>query len=230
MPTILLVDDEPDIRETMRFPLEREGFTVLEAGDGREAVKVLEAQGVDLMLLDLMMPHVDGTAVLESVRAHPRTRQLPVIVLTARDAVEDRIRGLELGADDYLPKPFSPREIVLRVRNLLERLQQARLFGELVHGPLRLDFSRMVLEFGGGRIELTSTEYKLIRKLMQHPGEVVGRDTLLSEVWGYRDTTMTRTLDTHVKRLREKLGAAASMIETIRGEGYSLRAEPIAGA
>lgn len=222
MAYVLVVDDEPDIRETLRFALERDEHQVLEAEDGHQALLRVDAEDMDVIVLDLMMPNIDGFTVLEGLRKHEQARRTPVIVLTARGAEEDRIRALELGADDYISKPFSPKEVTLRVRNLLDRLQKASLAGELSYGNLTLSFYSMTLLVNGKEIDLTSTEFKLMRKLMQEGGKILSRDKLLSEVWGYRDTTMTRTLDTHIKRLREKLEEHTYIIETIRGIGYRL--------
>ncbi|MCB1235953.1 MAG: response regulator transcription factor [Verrucomicrobiae bacterium] len=220
MPTILIVDDEEDIRGLIALNLHREGYTdILEAADGLEALKVARKQEPDLIILDLMLPQMDGLSVHKALREDNRTRQIPVLMLTARGRLEEKIAGLEVGADDYVTKPFSPRELMLRVRNLLRRTLSSG--GDtLERGSFRLDKNTLKLHLDGGEVDLTATEFRLLLVLIEAPGIVVERGDLLRNVWGYSDLIQTRTLDTHIKRLREKLGEHGGQIETVRGVGY----------
>ncbi|MEM6911166.1 MAG: response regulator transcription factor [Verrucomicrobiota bacterium] len=226
MATILIVDDEEDMRELLRFRLERAGHAVLEAVDGLDAVTQLKGSPKpDCVVLDLMMPNLDGFQVLKKMRRKSSLQKIPVVVVTARSAVEDRIKGLEKGADDYVTKPFSTKEVLLRIQNVLRRGGEGGGPSEVVVGPLSLSIASMLLTRGGEEaVNLTVTEFKLLRLLMERSGQTQPRDELLREVWGYSDTTITRTLDTHIKRLREKLGPSASLLETVRGLGYRLNA------
>ncbi len=221
MPTILIVDDEDDIRELIAVNLRREGdYKLLEAADGLEALRQAKSGRPDLIVLDLMLPEMDGLTVYRNLRDDPRTKSIPVIMLTARGRLEEKIAGLELGADDYMPKPFSPRELMLRVRNLLRRTN-TNLGGSVVEsGPFSLDKNALKLHLDGDAIELTATEFKLLLSMIESPGITQERGDLLKKVWGYSDLIQTRTLDTHIKRLREKLGEYGNSIETVRGIGY----------
>jgi len=226
MPRILVVDDEPDLVELLTYNLEKEGHSVLSASDGQDALRSMEGSRPDAVLLDLMMPNMDGFQTLTEIRGRSGFAGIPVIMLTARGAVEDRIKGLELGADDYLAKPFSAKELILRLDAVLRRTESTGVSGVLEVGPFRLDREALRLDLEGQLVELTATEFKLVLLLMQNEGEVQGRDYLLREVWGYKDSTLTRTLDTHIKRLREKIGEYADHITTMRGVGYVFHAEP----
>lgn len=219
MSLILIADDEKDLVELVEFHLLKEGHQVITAANGVEALARL-ANNPDAVILDWMMPKVDGMEVLRQMRERHEWYRIPVILLTARSAVDDRIRGLEMGADDYLSKPFTPKELVLRLKGVLRRASMGEAVLEL--GPFRLERESLRVECGGNRVDLTATEFKLMHTLMQNSGEVQTRERLLREVWGYKDSTLTRTLDTHVKRLREKLGAHADLIRTVRGTGYIL--------
>lgn len=225
MPRILVVDDEPDLVELLTYNLEKEGHSVLSASDGHDALRSMGESRPDAVLLDLMMPSMDGFQTLGEIRSRSGFARIPVIMLTARGAVEDRIKGLELGADDYLAKPFSAKELILRLDAVLRRTDSAGVSGVLEVGPFRLDREALKLDLEGQMVELTATEFKLVLLLMQNEGEVQGRDYLLREVWGYKDSTLTRTLDTHIKRLREKIGEYADHITTMRGVGYVFHAE-----
>lgn len=218
---ILVVEDEPDLLELVRLHLSQAGFVVDTAEDGRKALERLRAAPPDLMVLDLMLPDLSGTDVCREVRADPAVASLPIIMLTAKADEVDRVVGLELGADDYVTKPFSPRELILRVRAVLRRRPSGPAPGRpLEHGPLRLDPQRHRCWIEEIEVPLTAKEFDLLHGLMLRPGRVMTRDQLLEEVWGSDITVTTRTIDTHLKRLREKLGAAGDLIETVRGVGY----------
>lgn len=218
--TILIVDDERAIRELLRYNLEREGYTVLTAQDGEEALKRIFATRPDLVLLDLLLPGLNGLEVLREVRAEPSTCDLPILLLTARGAEMDKLLGFEHGADDYITKPFSPREVIARVEAVLRRVGAAREPAALTLGPLRLDHSRREARIDGAEMTLTPREYELLYFLARHPGRVFSRDELLIKVWGYDFHGETRTVDVHVRRLRAKLGSAARLIATVTGAGY----------
>ena len=226
MHTVLVVDDETDILELVVFNLERQQFKVLTADNGITAVQVAKEKIPDLIVLDLMLPGMDGFSVFRELRADPRTNGIPVLMLTAKGEVNDRIAGLELGADDYVTKPFSPRELLLRVRALLKRTRKVTVDASLKSGDFLLERNTLKLFLAGRPVDLTATEFKLLRLLVEANGEVQERDALLREVWGYSDTMLTRTLDTHVKRLREKLGKHAECIQTVSGVGYRFVASP----
>lgn len=224
---ILVVEDEPDALELIEFNLEAAGFQVATAADGRSGLQKVRDGGISLVILDVMLPEMDGFEVCKALRAHPATAQVPIIMLTARAEEIDRVLGFELGADDYLTKPFSPRELVLRVRGLLRRLHppdsaeaQVLTFGDLVIDP-----SRHEVKIQGNRLELTATEFRLLQLMARRRGRVQSRDSLLQEVWGYEKVIDTRTVDTHMRRLREKLGNCADWLETVRGTGYRFRDE-----
>ena len=223
---ILLVDDEPDALEVLGFKLREAGFTPIFAKDGARAIAAARDERPDLMVLDLMLPEVDGLDVCKILRRDPATANLPILMLTARAAEMDRVIGLELGADDYVTKPFSPRELVLRIRKLLARTQVAEDAGNLLRmGALQIDVPRHVVQVGSETVELTATEFKLLEILARRRGRVQSRDRLLQDVWGYENPIDSRTVDTHMRRLREKLGEAASCLQTVRGVGYRFAAE-----
>lgn len=221
MAKILIVDDEQDILQLISLNLQRQGYETESVADGLTALKVAQRDIPDLILLDIMLPGMDGVQVFKRLRKEVRTRRIPVILLTARSQQADKIAGLELGADDYITKPFSPKELVLRVTNLLRRTNEVRAVSEILLPPFHLDIRNLKLYVDGTVLELTSTEFKLISILMENAGRVHRRADLLSEVWGYSDEVHTRTLDTHIKRLREKLGKHGGHICTLRGVGYS---------
>jgi len=228
MSRILLVDDERDIIDLITLHLEREGHEVFAVGNGLRVLAAAIQHEPELIVLDLMLPGIDGINVFRQLRAEPKTRDIPVIMLTARSQTGDRIAGLETGADDYLTKPFSPRELLLRIQAVLRRSQKVTTMNELRLGPFHLDKKNMALYIDGQTLELTLTEYKLMALFMDNPNVLHARGELLTSVWGYHDDTNTRTLDTHIKRLREKLGEHGERIETIRGQGYQLSLPPTA--
>ena len=218
---ILVVDDEPDLLELVRLNLSQAGFQVDTAASGSAAMKSLQAARPDLMVLDLMLPDLSGADLCRKLRSDPKYAELPIIMLTARADEVDRVVGFELGADDYVTKPFSPRELVLRVRAVLRRRNtSANESSLLVHGALQLDAARHRCFIGNAEVDLTAKEFELLSQLMRRPGRVMTRDGLLDSVWGADITVTTRTIDTHVKRLREKLGETGDLIETVRGIGY----------
>jgi len=224
---ILLVEDEPDIAEVLQYNLEKEGFQVELAGRGDTGLDAVRRESPDLVLLDLMLPGLDGLEMTRLLKRDPATAHLPIVMLTARSEEVDRIVGLELGADDYISKPFSPREVVLRVKAVLRRLQPEQpddtASEQLQVGGIELDISGHQLRLGGKEVPLTATEFRLLRLLMERNGRVQTRGQLLSDVWGYAEDIDSRTVDTHIRRLRRKLGPEADRIETVIGVGYRLR-------
>ena len=222
---ILVVEDEPDILELVSYHLEQSGFTVVPAEDEEQALSAIEQSSVGLVVLDLMLPGIGGLELCRLVKQDPRTKNIPILMLTARAGEIDRIVGLELGADDYLVKPFSPRELVLRIRAILRRVQGRDETAQIVAGPLAIDPVGCQVQLGSDPIELTATEFKLLTTLAQRRGRVQSREELLKVVWGYEYIGYSRTVDTHIRRLREKLGKAAKLVETVRGMGYRFRRE-----
>ena len=223
MYTVLIAEDESDIRQLISFNLERESMDTLLAKDGVEAFEIAKEKEPDLIILDLMLPRMDGFTVFKELRLDSRTKDIPVIMLTAKAQLDDVITGLEMGADDYLTKPFSPKELVLRVKALLKRIKTTTANSTITSGKFRLDKNTLHCFVSGEQIDLTRTEFKLLLLMVEREGTVQNRENLLREVWGYRDTANSRTLDTHVKRLREKLGDLSRCIETVRGVGYQYR-------
>jgi two-component system, OmpR family, phosphate regulon response regulator PhoB len=220
MQKILIVEDERDIADLVGFNLERAGYQVLKAHDGITGAEMTIQQRPDLVILDLMLPGKDGYGVFKEIRRDSRSRDIPVIMLTARAQTEDRIQGLEAGADDYLTKPFSPKELMLRVQAVLKRSDGPPGQVEFTFGPFRFDKNALKFYLDGDPVELTSTEFKLLLFLTERAGKAQDRNDLLRTVWGYSDEVHSRTLDTHMKRLRQKLGEHAAMVETVRGIGY----------
>ncbi len=223
---VLVIEDEKEIRDLVRYNLERAGFRVAVAGDGEEGLERVLAARPDAVVLDLMLPGRSGLEVLGELRGEPATRDRPVIVLTARAAEMDKLLGFEHGADDYLTKPFSPRELVARVRALLRRARPDRGPQAIAVGALRVDPGTHEATFRGRRLSLTPLEFELLAFLALHPGRVHSREELLRKVWGYDYVGGTRTVDVHVRRLRAKLGERHPVIETVTGSGYKLIAPP----
>jgi len=221
--TILVVDDERDIVELVRYNLTQAGYRVVSATDGRQAVELARREHPDLVVLDLMLPVLPGAEVARALKQDEKTRSTPILMLTARGEEVDRVVGFELGADDYVVKPFSPRELVLRVQAILRREEKKEEDERIVHDPLIIDVGAHVVRLKGKEIALTATEFKLVHRLARRPGRAFSRDQLLSEVWGYGGETETRTVDTHMKRLWAKLGSVGDWIETVRGVGYRFR-------
>ncbi|MEX0690786.1 MAG: response regulator transcription factor [Gemmatimonadales bacterium] len=224
---ILVVDDEPDITALVAYHLARAGYRVTTATSGAEALRAAEDQAPDLIVLDLMLPDLSGIDVLAELRRRPDTGEMGVILLTARREETDRIQGLSLGADDYLTKPFSPQELVLRVAAVLRRLSGPSVAGgsKIVAGPLTIDRGAHRVSVDGDDIDLTATEYKLLLTLAERRGRVQSRAQLLESVWDANPDIQTRTVDMHMQRLRAKLGDAAAHLETVRGFGYRFRGD-----
>jgi two-component system, OmpR family, phosphate regulon response regulator PhoB len=226
MSKILVVDDEPDMVELLAMQLQREGHEVLSVDDGFSVIPAAVQHEPDLILLDWMLPGIDGLQVQRRLRVDTRTRHIPIIMLTARAQPRDRIAGLEIGADDFITKPFSPREVVLRVAAVLRRAKTVNTLSQERIGPFRLDRKNLVLTINDVVANVTTTELKLLTVLMENPEVVHGRAELLNHVWGYSDESQSRTLDTHIKRLREKLGLYGKHICTARGQGYYFTLNP----
>ena len=225
-PKILVVDDEPEALEILGFKLKEAGFAPLFARDGTRALQSARDEHPALIVLDVMLPEIDGLDVCKILRRDPATAAIPILMLTARAAEMDRVVGLELGADDYVTKPFSPRELVLRIKKLLARVKAAdEVVPQIRFGDLEIDVPRHAVTLRGKEVELTATEFKLLELLVRRRGRVQTRDRLLHDVWGYDNPIDSRTVDTHMRRLREKVGPAAEYLETIRGVGYRFRAE-----
>ncbi|HVT16825.1 MAG TPA: response regulator [Thermoanaerobaculia bacterium] len=221
---VLIIEDEPDIAEVLQYNLEKEGFDVETARCGDAGLEAVRKEDPDLILLDLMLPGVDGLELTRMLKRDAATRRLPIVMLTARGEEVDRIVGLELGADDYITKPFSPREVVLRVKAVLRRFQQEEISSERLEiGGIELDVSGHQLRVRAKEVPLTATEFRLLRLLIERAGRVQTRGQLLSDVWGYAEDIDSRTVDTHIRRLRRKLGPEADRIETVIGVGYRLR-------
>jgi two-component system phosphate regulon response regulator PhoB len=225
MKKILVIEDEKDLADLLVFNLEKEGFKMLCAYDGISGLEKARAEEPDLIVLDLMLPGMMGTEVCKELRKEPRTARIPVLMLTAKGEEIDRVVGFEVGADDYIVKPFSMRELMLRIRAILRRCegQTAPLSGKLLTmGGITIETERHRVLSGTEEVELTSTEYKLLLYLVERPGRVLSRELLLQNVWSYNNMGDTRTVDTHITRLRGKLGAAGDLIKTVRGFGYKL--------
>jgi len=221
---ILIVEDENDVVDLLTLNLRKAGgFLISKAGDGATGLTKARAEKPDFIILDLMLPKIPGLEVCKILKSEAATRHIPILMLTARAEEIDRVVGLECGADDYVTKPFSPREIVLRIKAILRRGATEEADDRLSAGPITIDPARHEVLVHGKRVELTSLEFKLLRTLMQRRGRVQERDRLLNEVWGYESVIDTRTVDTHVRRLREKLGRAGEVVETVRGFGYRVR-------
>ena len=222
---ILVVDDEPDITALVAYHLAKAGYRVSTAANGADALKSAREERPDIVILDVMLPGVSGYDVLAELRRREETKDVGVILLTARREEPDRIRGLSLGADDYLTKPFSPAELALRVNALLRRLAAPAVSGgsTLAAGPIAIDRSAHRVAVDGKEIELTATEYKLLLTLVERRGRVQTRPQLLETVWEAQPDIQTRTVDMHVQRLRSKLGESGDLIETVRGFGYRFR-------
>lgn len=222
MERVLIVDDDPDILRLVSYSLAQAGFEVLTASNGRQALEVVQKQLPDLIILDLMLPDVDGVEVCRTLRQRESSQRIPIIMLSARGDEIDRVIGFELGADDYVMKPFSPRELVLRVKSIFRRTREEP--GE----KLRLDRIQLYPDrrqcfVGSDQVILTVKEFDLLQELMRARGNVLTRDVLMDRVWGYHGEATSRTLDTHIRRLREKLGEEGAQIETVRGVGYRCR-------
>jgi two-component system, OmpR family, alkaline phosphatase synthesis response regulator PhoP len=224
--SILVVEDEPDIRKLVQYNLAQERFTVLEAEDGEQALKILQREKPNLIILDLMLPGLSGLELCKLLRERPQTAQLPILMLTAKAGEADKVLGLEIGADDYLTKPFSPREMIARVRAILRRSEAATATDAAplyTKGPLQIDFSTYEVFVRGKTVKLTLKEFELLRFLVQNPSRVLSRNQLLDRVWGGETFVTPRTVDVHIRRLRkaiEKDDRRPQWILTLRGVGY----------
>jgi two-component system phosphate regulon response regulator PhoB len=220
---VLVVEDERDIVQVLEFSLKQAGFDAAVAYDGEQARACIERRVPDLVLLDLMLPDIPGTEICKQLKSAARTAHVPVLMLTARGEEIDRVLGFELGADDFVTKPFSVRELILRIKAVLRRRSpEDREPLRTQVGPIRMNVDTHRAYVGEDQIDLTALEFKLLLSLVSRAGRVQSREQLLDEVWGLSPETQTRTVDTHIKRLREKLGAARELLETVRGAGYRL--------
>ena len=226
MSQILVVEDDADIAALIGHYLEKAGHRIDRLSSGSDVLPRLRRAPVDLVVLDLMLPGMDGLLVCQAMRADPALAAIPIIMLTARGEESDRVAGLEIGADDYVTKPFSPKELTARVAALLRRATRGSASGPLAYGPILLDVDRHHVTVGGQEVKLTAKEFLLLQYLIQHKGRVLSRDLLLSDVWGYQYTGGTRTVDVHIRRLREKIPPLSDAIETIKQFGYKLIERP----
>ena len=224
---ILVVEDEPDTAELIELHLKNDGYRVTVAGDGDQALKKVHKHMPDLVILDLMIPEITGVEVCKFIRKDPATQSIPIIMCTAKTGEIDKILGLELGADDYVTKPFSPRELILRVKNLIKRSGSSNVKADerLVIGEIVIDKNTHEVKVDGQTIDLTATEYKLLILFTEKIGRVLSREVLLRDIWGYKNDIETRTVDMHVQRLRNKLLSSENSIVTVRGFGYKFIAE-----
>jgi len=227
MKIILVVDDEKDIVQLIRYNLEREGFKVEAASEGNEALRKANEVKPDLILLDIMLPGKDGYEVMKSLNQNERTASIPVIFLTAKSAEFDEVLGLELGADDYIVKPISPRKLVSRIRAVLRRSEGAKTEDgkNIDFGEVSIDRESYLVRIKGGQVFFPRKEFEILYYLASHEGKVISRETLLSRIWGADVYVGDRTVDVHIRKIREKLGDHADMIETIKGVGYKFKAE-----
>ena len=226
---ILVIEDEPDIRRNLEYNLGREGFKASSVGSLDEANEKLKSKKFDLILLDLMLPDGSGLDLCKKIKSNSETEATPIIILTAKDDEVDKVVGFELGADDYVTKPFSVRELILRVKAILKRSDKKTkevVEVERQFGDLKIDVDSHEVHVDSQLIELTALEFRLLKELVEKRGRVQSRDQLLSEVWGYNAEVTTRTVDTHIKRLREKLGSMGKYVQTIRGVGYKFSRTP----
>jgi DNA-binding response OmpR family regulator len=226
---ILVVDDEEDIAELVCVNLEKDGFRTRRAHDGKAGLDMALTKWADLIILDVMMPQMDGWEVCKNLRADPRTAATPIMMLTAKDEESDKVLGLELGADDYLAKPFSPRELVARARALLRRVSresQGAAKAQLKYGSLEIDSVSYEIKVKGKAVALTAKEFQLLYFLANRPNRVITREILMDEVWSMDSDVETRTVDVHMRRLRKKLGKAAAHLQTVRSVGYKFSGNP----
>jgi DNA-binding response OmpR family regulator len=221
---VTIIEDDPDIAGLVEHYLTAEGFKVSHLKDGAEGLKRVKTMPPDLVILDLMLPGLDGLDVCKALRAAPATSTLPILMLTAKGEESDKVIGLELGADDYLTKPFSPKELVARVKSLLRRkARQEPAVPVYTYKELRLDQERHEVTFKGKDVQLTAKEFALLQQLLENPGRVLTRQSLLDRVWGYQSDVTTRTVDVHIRRLREKIPMLTDMIVTVKSLGYKLK-------
>jgi len=226
MKTILIIEDENDLAELVAFNLEKEGYRSLIAQDGPSGLEAARNNSPDLILLDIMLPGMSGMDICKVLKGKEKTARIPVIMMTAKGEEIDRVVGFEVGADDYVIKPFSPRELLLRIKAVLRRYGSVETINKIINvGPISIDTDRHIVAVYGNGIILTTTEFKLLYNLAERLGRVQSRDRLLKDVWGINHMGDTRTVDTHITRLRTKLGESGDMIKTIRGFGYKMEKE-----
>ena len=225
---ILVIEDEPDIRRNLEYNISREGYNVLTAGSLSEAEEIVNSNSLSLILLDLMLPDGSGLDLCKKFKSNSKTESIPIIILTAKDDEVDKVVGFELGADDYVTKPFSVRELILRIKAILKRGQTKKEVVEVERqfGDLKIDIESHEVFVDSVQIDLTALEFKLLNQLVETRGRVQSRDQLLQDVWGYSTEVTTRTVDTHIKRLRNKLGSMGKYVKTIRGVGYKFARIP----
>ena len=225
---ILIIEDEPDIRKNLEYNLSREGYSVLTAASIAEAEQLIYSNNLSLVLLDLMLPDGSGLELCKKMKSDPDMQNLPIIILTAKDDEVDKVVGFELGADDYVTKPFSVRELILRIKAVLKRGENKKDIVEIDRqfGDLKIDIDSHEVYVDGELVNLTALEFKLLIQLVDRRGRVQSREQLLADVWGYSAEVTTRTVDTHIKRLREKLGTMGKYVQTIRGVGYKFSRSP----
>lgn len=225
---ILVIEDEPDIRRNLEYNISREGYNVLTAGSLSEAEEIVNSNSLSLILLDLMLPDGSGLDLCKKFKSNSKTESIPIIILTAKDDEVDKVVGFELGADDYVTKPFSVRELILRIKAILKRGQTKKEIVEVERqfGDLKIDIESHEVFVDSVQIDLTALEFKLLNQLVETRGRVQSRDQLLQDVWGYSAEVTTRTVDTHIKRLRNKLGSMGKYVQTIRGVGYKFARIP----
>lgn len=223
---ILIIEDDPNISQLVKYNLEKGGYDCILSGSGENGLKILQKGAVDLLILDIMLPEMDGFELCRRIKQDRGLSDIPIIILTAKGEEIDRIVGFELGADDYIVKPFSPRELVLRTKAVLKRLKQPDNTSDILKaGDLEVDIPKHKITLNKNNIELTQMEFRLLVILMKRRGRVQSRQVLLNDVWEMWSDVTTRTIDTHIKRLREKLGSAGHLIETVRGIGYRFSEE-----
>ena len=225
---ILIIEDEPDIRKNLEYNLSREGYSVLTAASIAEAEQLIYSNNLSLILLDLMLPDGSGLDLCKKMKSDPDVQNLPIIILTAKDDEVDKVVGFEIGADDYVTKPFSVRELILRIKAVLKRGDNKKDIVEIDRqfGDLKIDIDSHEVYVDGELVNLTALEFKLLIQLVDRRGRVQSREQLLADVWGYSAEVTTRTVDTHIKRLREKLGTMGKYVQTIRGVGYKFSRSP----
>jgi len=222
--TVLVIEDEMDVVDLLRYNLGKAGFSVLIANDGLKGLEMARQNRPDVIILDLMLPGMNGHAVCKALKKDPDTESLPIVMLTAKGEPSERVQGLEIGADDYVTKPFSTKELILRVKALLRRVRSSTTTESLEVDQFQVNKNAFEIRLEGQRLDLTTTEFKLLTLMIERRGRIQSRETLLYDVWGYQNAIDTRTVDTHMRRLREKLGQHSSRLETIRGEGYRFNA------
>ena len=224
--TVLVIEDEADMMNLLRYNLSKADFGVLTARDGLTGLELARKNRPDVIILDLLLPQMDGYAVCKAIRNNPATVALPIVILTAKAEPGERIKGLEIGADDYVTKPFNLRELILRVQALLRRSRHNTKIDVLEAGVFQVDRNNFDIRLEGKRLDLTPIEFKLLATLIERRGRIQSRETLLNDVWGFQNPMDTRTVDTHIRRLREKLGRHAACLQTVRGEGYRFNTVP----